>query len=116
MGPALDLGRGPGASGVHGHQEPIPTKTAQLMARDPGVKASGKPGAPKGNQNAKKKKENKDANGTIVSNGSNHVSYLVRRLKRDAPKVAKGIMRKRSSTRSMTMFRPISPTVALINY
>ena len=53
--------------------------------RDQGPLA--KPGAPAGNTNAAKGKENKGDNVTFESERGNQASYLARRLLRDAPEV-----------------------------
>jgi hypothetical protein len=62
---------------------------AKDLAADPEVK----PLAEHGNQEGENNSRNRDANGKSVPTGSNSATYLVRRLKRDAPDVAKALAR-----------------------
>jgi hypothetical protein len=71
------------------------------------------PGAPKGNQNAKKGKNNCD-NIIIESHGSTSQTYLVRRLKRDAPEIAEALGRgeypsARSAAKAAGIIKALTP-------
>lgn len=97
---------------------------AQVLAADPDVRPAASPGAPLGNQNARKGDltadeeiaENKGSNATVVSPQDRGAAYLVRRLKRDAPEIAADLAAgKYKSARSAGIAAGIVRTTPTLN-